>query len=134
MEREKHLTLIYQQKDSAPTSYYLTEGETGYLPGRVCIHQYPFAEVKHGGYRLPAGQFKATYRKAEASLYRNEKGTLHSNIYPLSKTIPGIIGTGDIKGTNDLIVFEDRGEWKTIAIHIFPGCKYKVSEVISCFQ
>ncbi len=134
MEREKHLILIYQQKESAPTSYYLTEGETGYLPGRVCINRNQFAQVKRGGYRLPSGQFKATFRKAEVSPYRNEIGTLHSNIYPLSKAVPGIIGTGDIKGSNALLVFEDRGEWKTIAIHIFPDCKYKVAEIISCFQ
>ncbi len=134
MERERHLTLIYQQKESAPTSYYLTEGEPGYLPGRVCIHQYSFAEVKRGGYRNATGQFKATFKKAEVSPYRNEKGTLHTSIYPLSKAVPGIIGTGDIKGTNDLLVFEDRGGWKSIAIHIFPDCKYKVSEIISCFQ
>ncbi len=135
MERERHLILVYQQKETAPTSYYLQEGELGYLPGRVCINRYPFAEVRHGGFNKSIGQFKATFRKAESSPYRNSKGTLHSNIFPVSSSsAPGIIGTGDIIGTDDLLIFEDRGGWKTIAIHIYPGCKFKAAEIISSFK
>ncbi len=134
MEKGGHLTLVYQQKESAPTSYYLQEGELGYFPGRVCINRFPFAEVKRGGYRKAVAQFKATFRKSESSPYRISKGTLHSNIFPPSKSVPRIIGTGDIIGTDDLMVFEDRGGWKTIAIHIFPGCKFKAPEIISCFK
>lgn len=131
MQGKRHLTLIYQQKETAPTSYYLQEGESGYLPGRVCINRFPFAEVHRGAYRNAVGQFKATFKKAEASPYRNDKGTLHSNIYPCEKVAPEIIGTGDIRGTEDLLIFEDRGGWKTIAIHIYQGCKFRVAEILA---
>ena len=133
MERERHLILIYQQKETAPTSYYLQEGEKGYLPARVCFTQRQFAEVHSGSHLNPAGQFKATFKLSESSQYRKDTRTLHSNIYPVNIPLPGIIGTGDIKGTDDLLIFEDRsgGTWRIIAIHIFPGCKFKAAEIIS---
>jgi hypothetical protein len=131
VERNGHLKLTYQQKKGAPTSYYLTEGKTGILPNRISLNHYQPAEVYRGNYRNPVGQFKATFKRAEVSAYRTTKGTLHSNIYPCEKSFPEIIGTGQIRGTEDLLIFEDRGDWKTIEIHIFPGCKFKEAEVLA---
>lgn len=133
MEGKGHLKLIYRQKETAPTSYYLQEGHEGSLPNRVCINRLPFAEVRSGGYRMPVAQFKATFKVSEKSKYRNDTRTLHTNVYPVKTTAKGIIGTGDIRGTDDLLIFEDRDNWKTIVIHIFPGCKFKTSEVLSNF-
>lgn len=135
MEGNRHLTLVYQQKADAPTSYYLQSGEKGILPNRICITQNQFADVKSKIKRNPRGQMKATFKKSESSQYCNNTRTLHSNIYPLQSSTSAIIGTGDIRGTNDLLIFEDRsgGYWKEIVIHIFPGAKFKVSIIIHSY-
>jgi hypothetical protein len=132
MEGERHLKFIYEQKQDALTSYYLQEGEKNILPARVSFTRFQFAEVCCGGDGKSVGQFKATFKKSETSIYKTEKGTLHSNIYNFGISSPEIIGTGDIKGTNDLLVFE--GDWKTITIYIFPDCKFKFREILQSLK
>lgn len=134
MEGIRHHILVYKQKETAPTSYYLQEGSKGYLPERVCINRLPFAEVNGGGRSAPVGQFKATFKKNEESIYKPINKSLHSSIYKTVKAGASVIGTGDIKGTDDLLVFVSRGGWAEIEIHIFPECKFKASEILTTFK
>jgi hypothetical protein len=96
----------------------------------VCINRTPFAGVHRADYRKAVGQFKATYKKAEESIYKKNNKSLHSTIYEETNLPPSIIGVGDIKGTDDLLIFIDRGGWKEIEIHIYPGCKFTASLIL----
>ncbi len=134
MEGIRHHILIYKQKETAPTSYYLQDGSKGYLPERVCINRFPFAVVKGNGRGSPVGQFKATFKKNEESIYKLINNSLHSSIYKTINAGVSVLGTGDIKGTDDLLVFVSRGGWAEIEIHIFPECKFKASEILTTFK
>ena len=125
------MTFIYEQKEGAPTSFYLKEGNKGILPGRISINRFPVAETSKKHRKKAVGQFKGTFKKSETSAYKIGNGTLHSNIYsPHDQTTSAIIGIGDIKGTNDLLIFEElsKGTLMRIGIHIFPGEKFHVAE------
>lgn len=130
------MTFIYLQKADAPTSYYLQEGRAGFLPNRICITKYQFAQTSRAGQLSTVGQFKATFKKNEESKYKNEKGTLHSNIYSYPATTKGIIGAGDLRNTNDLLIFQDLsgGDWKKIAIHLYPNQKFLAYERIKALM
>ena len=134
MEGNRHHKLIYKRKADAPTSYYLQDGELNIFPARVCFTKSQFANVC-GGRKSPVGQFKATFKKTESSIYCNDKRTLHSNIYPVQNHTSAIFGTGDVRNTDDLLIFEDltAGKWDIIVIHIFPGCKFSVSQILHSY-
>lgn len=135
MEGNRHLTIVYQLKADTKTSYYYMEGAENIFPRRVTFSE-KYITQSIDKFKKPAcGEFNATYTKSEQSAYRTSKGTLHSLITPVAGN-QKIIGTGDLEGANDLLIFEDRsaGKWQTIAIHIFPGCKFKAAEILSCFK
>lgn len=134
MTGKRHPILVYKRKEDAPTSYYLIEGNKDIFPARVCINRFPFAPI-HGVKKKQAiGQFKATFKKCESSAYRNDKGTLHTSIWKPIRAIPGLLGTGDIRGTDDLLLFFSHDEWLTIEIHIFPGCLFNEAGVIDFIE
>lgn len=126
MEGIKHLSMNYQLKPGTSTSYYFKSGDAGYLPKRICITTKEFAPI-NGKPKQKAGQLKATFTRQEESIYKRGAGSIHSSIFALIKPEPSIIGTGDIAGTRDLLVFQSLKQWDEITIHIFiDGLFYEV--------
>ena len=129
MQGIRHLIFTYQRKAGTATSYYLVSGEPEYLPKRICITKHEFTQIA-GRPKLKAGQLKATFTKAENSIYKNGKGSIHSSIYALLKPCPTIIGTGDLEGTRDLLVFQSLDEWQKINVHLFINGLFSESQII----
>lgn len=120
MQGIRHLSMTYQLKEGTSTSYYFKEGDQGYLPKRLCITPYEFAPIV-GLPKQRAGQIKGTFTITENSNYKEINKSIHSTIYAPLKPLPGIIGTGDIKGTKDLLVFQSNDDWSLFTIHLFIG-------------
>lgn len=118
MQGIRHLSMTYQLKDGTKTSYYFIGGDEGILPKRICITHHEFTPVS-GLPKQRAGQLKGTFTIAENSIYKDIAKSIHSTIFALMKPKPSIIGTGDIRGTKDLLVFQSIDEWTTFTIHLF---------------
>lgn len=100
--------LIYQLKPGTTASYLLINGEH-LLPSRLSITFGQFREIRH--YRWPdmrAGQMKGQFKKSEASPYRIGIGSLHTTIGKSRYTSYSgdIVGCGDIRGSDVLLVFK----------------------------
>lgn len=130
MQGIRHLTFTYQRKEGTATSYYLVSGEPEYLPKRICITRQEFAPIS-GMPKIKAGQLKATFTRSENSIYKNGKGSIHSTIYAPIKPFPTIIGTGDLQGTRDLLVFQSLDEWQNINVHLFINGLFSDSQLIN---
>ena len=135
MEGKRHHTIIYQRKENTQSSYYLMEGSNNLLPGRISITAKQITPTSKQIKTPPCGELNAKFRKLEQSKYRSAKATIHSRIYP-AKGYSKLIGTGDIEGHDDLLIFEDIscGGWKKIAIHIFEGSKFRPQEILESFK
>ncbi len=130
MQGIRHLIFTYQRKPGTATSYYLFSGEKNYLPKRICITRQEFAPIT-GRPKLKAGQLKATFTKSEDSIYKNGKGSIHSTIFAPFKPFPTIIGTGDLQGTLDLLVFQSVDDWQKIDVHLFINGLFYESQLIN---
>ncbi|MFN8153786.1 MAG: hypothetical protein U0Y08_05800 [Bacteroidia bacterium] len=80
--------------------------------------------------KYSVGQLKATFTKGESSTYKVGHGVIHSTIYQLKNPVSGIIGTGDLRGTRDLLIFRDGEKAGEISISIYPGGLYHEAEII----
>lgn len=129
MQGIRHLSMTYQLKEGTSTSYYFKDGDQDYLPKRLCITSHEFAPIV-GMPKQRAGQMKGTFTIAENSIYKNIAKSVHSTIFAPIKPKPSIIGTGDIRGTKDLLVFQSNDEWSTFTIHLFIGGLFYESTLI----
>lgn len=129
MRGNEHLEFQYQLKEGTKTSYYLESGIENILPKRICITRGEFAATS-GRIKEKSGQIKATFTKSESSPYKIGKGSIHSTIYKPLKNECRILGTGDIQGTNDLLIFESIDSWHKIKIHLFPGGLFNEVELL----
>ncbi|MBK7683658.1 MAG: hypothetical protein IPJ26_14845 [Bacteroidetes bacterium] len=129
MQGIRHLSMTYQLKEGTSTSYYFKDGDQDYLPKRLCITPHEFAPV-FGLPKQRAGQIKGTFTIAESSIYKEIAKSIHSTIFAPIKPKPSIIGTGDIRGTKDLLVFQSNDEWSTFTIHLFIGGLFYESTLI----
>jgi hypothetical protein len=130
MEGIIHHQYSYQLKPGTTTSYYLIGNESGLLPKRLCFTKQEFAPITCSRKQL-TGQMKATFTKAESSVYKKGKGTIHTSIWTLIEPKASIIGTGDIQGTKDLLIFQSFNNWETIIIHLFIDGLFREKELIN---
>ncbi len=129
MQGITHHQYHYDRKAGTFTSYYLVEPTESLLPKRLCITRREFTRIA-GNRKQQAGQLKATYTKNEHSNYKQGKGSIHSTIYAPLQNIPGCIGTGDLQGTKDLLIFQSSDDWQSITIHLFIEGKFYERELI----
>lgn len=122
--------MTYQLKPGTKTSYYFKKGDSGILPTRICITPSEFAPIK-GKPKQKAGQMKATFKRYEESVYKNGKGTIHSTIFAPIQHAPAIIGTGDLQGTQDLLVFEAADGWREIIVHLYVKGLLNIQHIIN---
>lgn len=144
---KKHEIFVYRQKEGTLSSFYLQEGKVNILPERIGYSEDCFLKLQNKGRALSEkkkGQVTGTFRKDEASVYKQHKPfRLFSTIWE-AQNYPVVVGYGDIgisnkegkiESSKDLfIIYKPCKE--TLEIHLFRSLvesKAKVLEYLDSY-